>query len=119
MRLKTRIFRLRPKTVAEAIQLAKSESISHKRFARNERIEEPMEVNHGRPRGCFHCGGPHKGRVCPKHSNSANERTRVHQIDTRDTREADRRHGRFSDAISRGTGCDSALREVVTDVPTI
>ena len=92
--VKTRIFRLRPKTVAEAIQLAKSESISHKRFARTDRIEEPMEVNHGRPRGCFHCGGPHKGRVCPKHTNSANERRRVYQIDTRDTREADRIHGR-------------------------
>ena len=64
-----RIFRLRPKTVAEAIQLAKSGSVSHKGFARTERIEEPMEVNHGRPMGC--------GRVCPKHTNCANERRRA------------------------------------------
>ena len=37
--------------------------------ARIDRIEESMEVDHGRPRGCFHFGGPHKGKVCPELNN--------------------------------------------------
>ncbi|GFN81831.1 hypothetical protein PoB_000833700 [Plakobranchus ocellatus] len=64
--VKTRIFRLQPETVAEAIRKAKEESLAHKRFYRPERVEEPMEINHGRPRGCFNCGGPHKCRFCSR-----------------------------------------------------
>ncbi|GFN93303.1 hypothetical protein PoB_001980900 [Plakobranchus ocellatus] len=50
--------------VAEAIWMAKEEGLSNKRFSRPERVEGPMEINHGSPRGCFNCGGPHKSRFC-------------------------------------------------------
>ncbi|GFO40374.1 hypothetical protein PoB_006687900 [Plakobranchus ocellatus] len=64
--VKTRIFRLPPETVADTIRMAKEESLAHKRFSRPERVEEPMEINHGRPRGCFNCRGPHKSRFCSR-----------------------------------------------------
>ncbi|GFO46504.1 hypothetical protein PoB_007300900 [Plakobranchus ocellatus] len=67
--VKTRIFRLQPETVAEAIRMAKEESLAHKRFYRPERVEEPMEINHGRPRGCFNCGESHKSRFCSRRDN--------------------------------------------------
>ena len=65
--LKVKIYKEKPTTLSDAIELAKQEDASKKRFRRTPgRIEEPMEKDHRRLNGCYSCGGPHQRRHCPK-----------------------------------------------------
>ena len=66
--LKLRIYRQNVSKIEEAIQIAKADDLSRKRFPNAfpspRRVEEPMEIGRHRRGGCFHCGGPHPTREC-------------------------------------------------------
>ena len=66
--LKMRIYRKQVREIDEAIEIAKTEDLSKKRFpwasSSRQRNEEAMEVEHNRRRGCFKCGGPHRSSEC-------------------------------------------------------
>ena len=66
--LKMRIYRKQVREIDEAIEIAKTEDLSKKRFpwasSSRQRNEEAMEVEHNRRRGCFKCGGPHQSSEC-------------------------------------------------------
>ena len=78
--VKLRIYRKGVTTIDEAIEIAKAEELSKRRFPlpgpsrgpeqrtfSQPRREEPMELgHHGRRVACFGCGGPHKQTDCPR-----------------------------------------------------
>ena len=110
--LKLRIYRQNVSKIEDAIQIAKADDLSRKRFPNAfpglRRVEEPMEVGRHRRGGCFNCAGPHSTRECPQHLTTPPIRgqrpprnvrvvqnsTTHRQESTESLREADRRYRR-------------------------
>ena len=73
--LKERIFRKGVNTLKEAVDIAKSEHLAFKRFARENKKdlkkEKTLESYHLREKiACYNCDGPHKVRFCPEKNRS-------------------------------------------------
>ena len=90
--IKSRIFRANVTTLANAIEMAKSDDLCRRRFGgspyvESTRREEPMQVESQRRSRCFHCGGSHRSAEC---------RRSVHAIrqPTLSQKERDRRERR-------------------------
>ena len=83
MELKKEIYSKQPKSLEEAITIAKTDDMASRRFEckseASHRHEVPMEVEHQRPRRCFHCGGPHSARQCRKGINTVGSRPHLTQ----------------------------------------
>ncbi len=98
--LKTKLYGKGLTTLMEVVEAAKREDMIRKRFHvtgevedknidskqgyATKRTEEPMEVDHFRRGGCFHCGGPHRQRDCRRR---LAEKKAVQIVDTRNRRQ--------------------------------
>ena len=110
--VKMRIYRKQVREINEAIEIAKAEDLSKKRFpgttANRQRHEEDMDIGHYRKQACYFCGGAHRQRDCQKRKNPVRN---VRVVNGRDTRysqerrkleEEDRRYRRCYNCHEKG-----------------